>query len=96
MPSAPAASASVFASVAFLKIHAFGRRPVVEQARLRAQLEAVVAEVLAEQPKAVATFRAGDEKALHFLMGQVMRKTKGQADAKRVRELLAARLGSGS
>lgn len=36
---------SVFASVAFLKIHDFGRRPVVEQARLRAQLEAVVAVV---------------------------------------------------
>src|SRR3970040_1485098 len=37
---------SIFASVAFLKIHDFGRRPVVEQARLRAQLEAVVAVVL--------------------------------------------------
>jgi len=48
MPSAPAASASVFASVAFLKIHAFGRRPVVEQARLRAQLEAVVAVTLGD------------------------------------------------
>jgi len=60
-----------------------------------AVLEAVVADVLAEQPKAVATFRAGDEKALHFLMGQVMRKTKGQADAKQVRELLRARLGAG-
>jgi hypothetical protein len=36
----------LFASVAFLKIHDFGRRPVVEQARLRAQLEAVVAVTL--------------------------------------------------
>ena len=59
-------------------------------------LEGVVAEVLAEQPKAIESFRAGDEKALHFLMGQVMRKTKGKADAKRVRELLVARLGGGS
>jgi len=41
-----AAQPSVFASVAFLKIHDFGRRPVVEQARLRAQLEAVVAVTL--------------------------------------------------
>jgi hypothetical protein len=39
---------SVFASVVFLKIHDFGRRPVVEQTRLRAQLEAVVAVVLPE------------------------------------------------
>jgi hypothetical protein len=37
---------SVFASVAFFKIHDFGRRPVVEQTRLRAQLEAVVAVAL--------------------------------------------------
>ena len=39
---------SLFASVAFLKIHDFGHRPVVEQARLRAQLEAVVAVTLPE------------------------------------------------
>jgi len=37
---------SVFASVAFLKIHDFSHRPVIEQTRLRAQLEAVVAVVL--------------------------------------------------
>jgi aspartyl-tRNA(Asn)/glutamyl-tRNA(Gln) amidotransferase subunit B len=55
----------------------------------------VVAAVLAEQPAAVASFRGGDEKSLHFLMGQVMRKTKGKADARRVRELLLAQLGSG-
>jgi aspartyl-tRNA(Asn)/glutamyl-tRNA(Gln) amidotransferase subunit B len=55
-------------------------------------LEALIAEVIAEQPAAVATYRGGDEKALHFLMGQVMRKTKGKADPKRLRELLAARL----
>ncbi|HZN86511.1 MAG TPA: hypothetical protein VFB53_06970 [Burkholderiales bacterium] len=42
----PAAQPSVFASVAFLKIHDFGRRPVVEQTRLRAQLEAAVAVTL--------------------------------------------------
>ena len=42
------AQPSLFASVAFLKIHDFGRRPVVEQARLRAQLEAVVAVTLPE------------------------------------------------
>jgi len=43
-----AAQPNFFASVAFLKIHDFGRRPVVEQARLRAQLEAVVAVTLHE------------------------------------------------
>lgn len=43
-----AAPPSFYASVAFLKVHDFGRRPVVEQARLRAQLEAVVAVTLHE------------------------------------------------
>src|SRR5579859_6147350 len=40
--------ASILASVAFLKIPEFPRRPVQEQARLRAQLEAVVAVTAAE------------------------------------------------
>ena len=34
---------TALASVAFLKMHEFSRRPITEQARLRAQLEAVVA-----------------------------------------------------
>jgi len=41
-------TASVMASVVFLRIHDFARRPVSEQARLRAQLEAVVAVTTAE------------------------------------------------
>ena len=39
---------AALASVAFLKVHEFTRRPVTEQARLRAQLEAVVAVTAAE------------------------------------------------
>ncbi|HYI87246.1 MAG TPA: hypothetical protein VEX61_09135, partial [Burkholderiales bacterium] len=40
--------ASIFASVVFLKIQDFARRPASEQARLRAQLQAVVAVTAAE------------------------------------------------
>jgi hypothetical protein len=36
-------AASLFASVVFLKIQDFARRSATEQARLRAQLQAVVA-----------------------------------------------------
>jgi hypothetical protein len=39
---------SLFASVAFLKIQDFARRPATEQTRLRAQLQAVVAVTAAE------------------------------------------------
>ncbi|MFN2646022.1 MAG: hypothetical protein ABR570_13615 [Burkholderiales bacterium] len=44
--------ASVVGSVVFLKIADFARRPASEQARLRAQLEAVIAVVTAEVPPA--------------------------------------------
>lgn len=43
---------SLFASVVFLKIQDFARRPATEQARLRAQLQAVVAVTSAEIPPA--------------------------------------------
>jgi class 3 adenylate cyclase len=44
----PTSAAATLASVVFLKIQEFARRPVQEQARLRAQLEAVVAVTAAE------------------------------------------------
>lgn len=46
----PTNGAATLASVVFLKIQEFARRPVQEQARLRAQLEAVVAVTVAELP----------------------------------------------
>jgi aspartyl-tRNA(Asn)/glutamyl-tRNA(Gln) amidotransferase subunit B len=46
-------------------------------------VDAVIAEVLAEfKDKAVADFRAGEQKALGFLVGQAMRKLKGKANPK--------------
>ena len=49
---AVAKSPSFHASVVFLKIQDFARRPATEQARLRAQLQAVVAVTAAEIPPA--------------------------------------------
>jgi aspartyl-tRNA(Asn)/glutamyl-tRNA(Gln) amidotransferase subunit B len=43
------------------------------------ELEKLAAEVIAEQPKAVEDYRGGNEKSLHFLIGQLMRKTRGAA-----------------
>lgn len=43
-------NSAIVASVVFLKIQDFSRRPASEQARMRAQLEAVVAVVTAELP----------------------------------------------
>ena len=44
-------------------------------------LTAAVDEVLAANPAAVADYRAGKQQAVGFLVGQVMKATRGQADA---------------
>lgn len=59
-----------------------------------AELEAAIAQVLADNPKPVADFRSGKQAAAGALIGQVMRKIKG-ADPQTVRELLLKRLAEG-
>jgi len=51
-------------------------------------LQSRVDEVLAENPAAVADVRAGEQKAIGFLTGQVMKKTRGQANAGLVQQLI--------
>jgi aspartyl-tRNA(Asn)/glutamyl-tRNA(Gln) amidotransferase subunit B len=58
------------------------------------QLAHLVEEVLAQNPKAVADYQAGKEGALQFLVGQVMRQTKGRANPQMVRHILQERLSS--
>jgi len=60
------------------------------------ELEAIVDEVLAENPKAVDDVKSGgkkSKKARGFLLGQVMQRTKGTANPKVVSEILAKKLG---
>ena len=57
-------------------------------------LEAIVAEVLAANPKQVEDYRAGKEKAFNSLVGQVMKATKGKANPAQVNEILKSKLGS--
>jgi aspartyl-tRNA(Asn)/glutamyl-tRNA(Gln) amidotransferase subunit B len=59
------------------------------------RLEAWVDEAIAENPGPVGQFRGGKEAALNALVGPVMRKSGGSANASLVRELLQRRL-SGS
>lgn len=60
--------ASIVASVVFLRIQDFARRPASEQARLRAQLEAVVAVTAAEiDPARRLVLEASDGTALVLL-----------------------------
>lgn len=57
-----------------------------------AELGRIVDEVLAANPGVVADYRSGKEKALAFLVGQVMKATKGKANPQLVNKLLKERL----
>ncbi|HEX6477154.1 MAG TPA: Asp-tRNA(Asn)/Glu-tRNA(Gln) amidotransferase subunit GatB, partial [Acidimicrobiales bacterium] len=56
-------------------------------------LASVVDSVLAANPEEWQRFRDGDPKVSQFLVGQVMRETRGKANGKAVMALLAARKG---
>ncbi len=55
-------------------------------------LEKIVDEVIAANAKNVSEFRAGNEKALNALVGQIMKASKGKANPQQVNELLRAKL----
>lgn len=57
-----------------------------------AALEAAVDEVIAANPAEAERFRGGEKKLMGFLMGQVMRKTKGQANPQLVSGLINKKL----
>ena len=58
-----------------------------------AALEAFVDAALEANPKVVADFRAGKQAALGFLVGQVMKQSKGKASPQMVQQLLRTKLG---
>ncbi len=55
-------------------------------------LERIIEEVIANNPKVVSDYRAGKTNALQYLIGQVMKKTRGQAKADSVRSILITKL----
>ncbi len=60
-----------------------------------AMLIQMVEGVIAEHPGPVADVRAGKDKAVAFLIGQVMKKTRGRANPEMVNRLLRDRIGAG-
>ena len=56
------------------------------------EISTVVDEALAQNPQAVADFAAGNARALGFLVGQVMKATRGKANPAKVNELLKERM----
>jgi aspartyl-tRNA(Asn)/glutamyl-tRNA(Gln) amidotransferase subunit B len=58
------------------------------------ELDPMVDDVLAQNPQFVEQFRAGKEGVINALVGQVMKQTRGRADARQVQQLLRDRLGT--
>lgn len=56
------------------------------------ELAVIVKQVLEQNPDQVAELKAGKDKVLGFLVGQVMKATAGKANPKQVNELIRAQL----
>jgi aspartyl-tRNA(Asn)/glutamyl-tRNA(Gln) amidotransferase subunit B len=59
------------------------------------ELEKIVAEVINSNIQPIADYRAGKETALKFLVGQVMKASKGRANPQVVTEVLKKKLAGG-
>ncbi|MDZ7727048.1 MAG: Asp-tRNA(Asn)/Glu-tRNA(Gln) amidotransferase subunit GatB [Dehalococcoidia bacterium] len=56
------------------------------------ELTGIVQSILANNEKAVADYRAGKDSAIKFLVGQVMRETRGRANPQAVQQILEREL----
>ena len=63
-----------------------------EQISDEGALVAIVEEAIANNPKSVEDYRAGKEKALGALVGQVMKATKGKANPAVVNKMILERI----
>lgn len=64
----------------------------LEQVSDQGELEAMVDEIIQENPEEVNAYKAGKTKLFSFFMGQVMKKTRGKADPKVVTPMLKSKL----
>ena len=71
---------------AYVKAHG------LEQVSDTGLVESIVAQVFAENPKSIADYRAGKQKAFGFLVGQTMCLLKGKADPKVVNQVIREKL----
>jgi len=65
----------------------------LQQVSNQDEIEVVIDEVLSAHEKVVLDYKSGKKKAFGFLIGQVMKKTKGKANPKMVNEILRERIG---
>ena len=73
-------------------VDAYVQKHGLEQVSDAGLVGCVAEEVFAANPKSIEDYKAGKEKAFGFLVGQVMRQLKGQADPAVVRRVLRMKL----
>lgn len=59
------------------------------------EIEKLVDQVISENPQSIADFKAGRDKAFAFLVGQIMKMTKGKASPQIVNDLLKSKINTG-
>jgi aspartyl-tRNA(Asn)/glutamyl-tRNA(Gln) amidotransferase subunit B len=52
------------------------------------KLKVILEEIISANPEAASQIKAGETKPIDFFIGQVMKKTKGKADPKKVKKLI--------
>lgn len=71
---------------------AYVREHGLEQVSDAGLVESVVEQVFADNPKSIADYQAGKQKAFGFLVGQTMKQLKGKADPKVVNQVIREKL----
>jgi aspartyl-tRNA(Asn)/glutamyl-tRNA(Gln) amidotransferase subunit B len=56
------------------------------------EIEAAIDKIIAANPQPIADYKAGKTQAIKFLVGQVMKATRGRANANQAQELLAKKI----
>ena len=64
----------------------------LEQVSDSNELQKMVDETLAENPQSIADFKAGKDRAVGFLVGQIMKKSRGKANPAMINEMLLKKL----
>ncbi|GAN34635.1 MAG: Asp-tRNA(Asn)/Glu-tRNA(Gln) amidotransferase subunit GatB [Candidatus Brocadia sp. AMX2] len=94
------AISSTIAKEVFSEMIQTGKGPqtIIEEKKLaqisdEGLIEAVITKVISGNPDAIEDYKKGKKNALTFLVGQVMKETKGKANPKIVNEMLVKKVG---
>jgi len=90
---------SKIAKTVFQEMYSTGKDPKqiilkggLNQINDKEELETIICEVILKNPDAIMQYKAGKEKAIGFLVGQVMAKTHGKANPQMVNEIIIKKI----